>query len=276
MATQITNKSKLEKEITFKISRFKEVIKRTKPHKHSEYYELIFLLEGEGFHTVDTTTYKVTTPEFYMLSAGQLHFWQFTSIPKGFVILIKEEEFDKLKESKALELLKKLTEIDRISLVENSIIFTILEDLFATHINNSEFAVEITHSYITAILAKLLAIANIEKSKIHIPLPKIYLDFIAMISSNICAMHKVNEYAATLHTTPQNINALCRKYNKASAGELISSQLILEAKRYLLHTDNTIFEIADALGFDDVSNFIKFFKRIEKITPKQFKVQHFQ
>jgi quercetin dioxygenase-like cupin family protein len=46
-------KKKLDQGLTLKISRFKEQIIRTKPHKHDEYYELIFLSEGEGFHTIE-------------------------------------------------------------------------------------------------------------------------------------------------------------------------------------------------------------------------------
>ena len=39
-------KNKLDEGVTFKISRFKEQIKKTKPHKHDEYNELIFLKRG--------------------------------------------------------------------------------------------------------------------------------------------------------------------------------------------------------------------------------------
>jgi len=46
----IDTKNKLDEGLTFKISRFKEQIKKTNPHKHEEYYELIFLSAGEGFH----------------------------------------------------------------------------------------------------------------------------------------------------------------------------------------------------------------------------------
>jgi AraC family transcriptional regulator, transcriptional activator of pobA len=81
---QIDTKNKLDGGLTFKISRFKEQIKKTKPHKHDEYYELIFLQEGEGFHTIEAEKYMVAAPDFYFLKPGQLHYWQFTSIPKGY------------------------------------------------------------------------------------------------------------------------------------------------------------------------------------------------
>ncbi len=270
----IDKKSKLDNEATFKISRFKEVIKRTKPHKHSGYYELIFIVEGEGFHTVDTTSYKVSAPEFYMLSAGQLHCWQFTAIPRGFVILIKEEEFDNLIEPTTIKLLKELKSITRIPIVGSDVLFAMLEDLFL--ISKDISSAELQHSYLAAIFAKLLLISRstIEESKgVQ---SKIYTDFLSMLSADICTKHRVNEYAAKLHTTPQNINALCRKYSGTNASNLITQQLMLEIKRYLLHTDNTIIEIAEIVGFEDVSNFVKYFKKQEGITPKQFRLQYFQ
>lgn len=57
--TQIKKKDKLGKDALFKISRFKEIIKKTSPHKHEGYFELIFLYEGAGFHWIDTEKLQV-------------------------------------------------------------------------------------------------------------------------------------------------------------------------------------------------------------------------
>ncbi len=270
----IDRKSKLKSEATLKISRFKEVIKRTKPHKHSGYYELIFILEGEGFHTIDTTQFRVTAPEFYMLSAEQLHYWQFTAIPRGFVILIKEEEFNPVNEANTIKLLKELKSITHLSIKKCSVIFTILEDLYA--ISNEDNSIELQHCYLSAIFAKLLTHSRTSTQKLSGAQPRVYINFMEMLSTEIRTKHRVHEYATALHTTPQNINSLCRKHSNTSASELINQQLTLETKRYLLHTDNTIAEIAEIVGFDDVSNFIKYFKKREGLTPKQFRSQYFQ
>ncbi len=272
----IDNKSKLESDMTFKISRFKEVIKRTKPHKHSGYYELIFIMEGEGFHTIDTVTHTISAPEFYMLSAGQLHCWQFTAIPKGFVILLKEEEFDKISESNSLHLLAELKSITQLSLNNKDSFIAILEDMYLAYKECNDYSTIIIHGLLTALFAKLLSLSKIANQKPRVATSKIYEDFITLVSNDVRKSHKVNEYASALNTTPQNLNALCRKYSGKSASEIVVTQLILEAKRYILHSDNTIFEIAETLGFEDVSNFVKYFKRYEKITPKQFRLKYFQ
>lgn len=63
----IAVKNKLESEQLFKISRFKEVIKRTRPHKHDAYFELIYLSEGAGFHWADTQKFQITPPIIFFL-----------------------------------------------------------------------------------------------------------------------------------------------------------------------------------------------------------------
>ena len=90
----------------------------------------------------------------------------------------------------------------------------------------------------------------------------------------LCRRRLVN--ASVFSTTPQNLNTICRKHSGKSASELIIAQVILEAKRYILHTDNTINEIADILSFNDASYFVKFFKKEEGLTPVQFRQKYFQ
>ena len=45
----------------------------------------------------------------------------------------------------------------------------------------------------------------------------------------------------------------------------------VEAKRLLFHTDQSIKEIAFALGFEDASYFNRFFKRIALTTPADYR-----
>jgi hypothetical protein len=134
---QINTKNKLDEGLLFKISRFKEKIKKTSPHKHDDYYELIFLSEGEGFHWIETEKYMVSPPEFYFLKPAQLHYWQFTSIPKGFVILFKAEFFDNLKETDIINLYRQLTDKFRVPVPNNYHPEIILNELLSARIQYS-------------------------------------------------------------------------------------------------------------------------------------------
>lgn len=268
-------KNKLDEGLTFKISRFKEQIKKTKPHKHDEYYELIFLNDGEGFHCIESEKYMVSTPEFYFLKPGQLHFWQFTSIPKGFVIIFKDNEFNPVNENLLIDLLRKLTDITRLKIQQDKYPTHILEDMLNEYQLNNQYSKEIIHGLLKALFGKLLQI-RVEKPNSSSHPQSVYERFINLLVKECPRLHKVNEFADLLNTTPQNLNILCRKQTGKSASEIITNQILLEAKRYILHTDNTISEIAEILSFSDTSNFVKFFKRHENITPVQFRSNYFQ
>lgn len=273
--TLIDTKSKLEQGLLFKISRFKEVIKKTKPHKHAEYYELIFLSEGQGFHSIDTTRFIISAPEVYLLKPGELHYWQFTSIPKGFVVMVKEDEFNLLREGNLIDSFKRVFEHKRIVFSDANFLENLLEDIFAEFQRDAAYSKDIIHGLLYALLGRLLQYVQLDGEQPVKP-QSVYERFVQLLVTDCPRLHKVNQFAELLHTTPQNLNAACRKQSGKSASELVSGRLLLEAKRYILHTDNTISEVAHILSFTDTSNFVKFFKRLEGVTPIQFREQYFQ
>ncbi|WP_430814735.1 AraC family transcriptional regulator [Carboxylicivirga sp. RSCT41] len=272
MDSGIVIKDKLEGRL-FKVSRFKEVIKRTKPHKHDQYYELIFLLSGEGFHSIESDRYQISVAECFFLKPGQLHYWQFTSIPKGFVLLFKEEAFDSIHDGQLLKLLKQLFDLVRISLQSPQFYETLLELMHA------EFSLSSSKKVMDALLLTIFTKLSDELQMVNSQQKRtvtLLTRFNQLISREVPRLKKVHEYAEVLNTTPQNINHICQKELKVSASEVINKQLVLEAKRYILHTDYNMNEIAEFLHFSDSSNFVKFFKKHVGLTPKQYRDHYFQ
>lgn len=271
----IHTKNKLGEGLLFKISRFKEVIKKTVPHKHDDYYELIFLSEGEGFHRIETDNFLIAAPEFYFLKPGQLHYWQFTSIPKGFVILFKEEMFNQIKESDLIDLYRQLSANTRIKMDMKNYPEQILVEILNEYHANTDYSLHIIHGLLRALFGKLLFSSDNNRKKLNVQL-SLFDRFRKLLVRECTRLHRVSDYADLLNTTPQNLNAACRKHSDRSAGEHITAQLLLEAKRYILHTENTINEIAYLLSFSDPSNFVKFFKKHETLTPLHFRKKYFQ
>jgi AraC family transcriptional regulator, transcriptional activator of pobA len=271
----IDTKNKLDNGLTFKVSRFKELIKKTRPHKHDAYFELVFLAAGEGFHTIEAETFQVKAPEFYFLKPGQMHFWQFTSIPKGYVVLFSADEFSRITEPEMSNLYTKLLPVTQLGLTQEQFPETILAELLHEYQLQSDYSKTILHGLLKALLGKLLRLSQHQFPTVPIA-PSIYERFELLLLKNCPRLHKVHEYAELLHTTPQNLSAACKKQSQQSASELINTRILLEAKRYILHTDNTITEIADLLHFNDPSNFVKFFKKAVGLTPTQFRSQYFQ
>ncbi len=261
--------------VDFFIDRFHEKINKTRPHKHEDYFELIFLREGEGFHWIETEKYLVSTPDFYFLKPGQMHCWQFTAIPKGYVIMVKMSYFNEIQESNTINIFRQLSDRFRIDLPEGYSPETVLQSMFEEFTKPSEFSVEIIHGLLTALVAKMMQLASVQSNEKKVA-NTLYDKFLDLVFTECPRLHLINDYAHLLNTTPQTINAACKKHSGKTAGDIISAQLLLEAKRYLLHTDITLNEIADILCFNDTSYFGRFFKQHEGITPAQFRAKYIQ
>ncbi|WP_232228799.1 helix-turn-helix domain-containing protein [Cellulophaga lytica] len=78
-------------------------------------------------------------------------------------------------------------------------------------------------------------------------------------------------YADKLHITAKHLNRVCKTTLNKTTTELITERVILESKRLLVHSKNTMSSISENLGFKDYAYFSKVFKSKTKLTPLEFK-----
>ncbi len=259
--------------IPFFISRLHEEIKRTSPHIHEEYFEIVFLLEGEGFHWIEDEKYTLSAPEFYFLKPGQLHNWEFVSTPKGHVILFKASYFDPIQECISTNLISKLSDTFKIPIINHSSPRFILDEILYEFEENHPHSENIIHGYMSALFGKMLQFSSIHEKRQNVPL-SLYHRFLDLIHTKCPHVHTVIDFAEMLNTTPRSINTACIKNSGKTAGKHIASKILLDAKRYVLNTEKTMSEIAQMLYFNDTSYFVKFFRKQEGMTPIQFRNNH--
>ncbi|MDB5288150.1 MAG: helix-turn-helix transcriptional regulator [Mucilaginibacter sp.] len=84
---------------------------------------------------------------------------------------------------------------------------------------------------------------------------------------------EVNDFAALLFITPTHLSDTIKDVLGKSPCNVYEEKLIKLSKELLLHTNKSISGIAVTLTYDP-SNFTKFFKRFEGITPKEFRNRH--
>ena len=78
-------------------------------------------------------------------------------------------------------------------------------------------------------------------------------------------------YAQLLNITPNYLNSICKEVYNQSANEFIKDRVILEAKRLLSHSDESVTQIAYELGYEDNSHFGKYFKSVVHVSPEKFR-----
>ena len=83
----------------------------------------------------------------------------------------------------------------------------------------------------------------------------------------------VGYFAEKASLTPGYFSNLIKKETGMSPKDLISLQLIDEAKRRLIETNQDISAIAYSLGFDYPAHFSRLFKKITGVTPKEYRLK---
>ncbi|MEN0052597.1 MAG: helix-turn-helix domain-containing protein [Mucilaginibacter sp.] len=95
--------------------------------------------------------------------------------------------------------------------------------------------------------------------------------FRQLLDQHYLTLHKPNDYAQLLAMSPNNFTKRCTRYFKKTPSQLIQERLILEAKKRLHLTRQSIKEVAYALKFQDEFYFSRFFKKITQVSPQTFR-----
>ncbi|RYY54240.1 MAG: AraC family transcriptional regulator [Chitinophagaceae bacterium] len=91
------------------------------------------------------------------------------------------------------------------------------------------------------------------------------------VDANFRHRHEVADYASLLNLSAGHLSEVIKSQSGRPAIKHIHDRIVLEARRLLFHTDQTLKEIAFDLGFNDASYFSRFFKRETRYTPAEFR-----
>lgn len=94
---------------------------------------------------------------------------------------------------------------------------------------------------------------------------------IQRINQDYQRVHLAQYYADQLHVSLKQLNRICQTHLGKNATTLIAERINLESKRLLFHGDQRVKEVAYSLGFEDPSYFVRFFNRLNGMTPQRFR-----
>jgi AraC family transcriptional activator of pobA len=259
----------------YKIEPFRKEVRITKPHKHKQYFEIIYLSAGSGFHWIDEIQYEIKPPVIFFLNRDQMHHWELTDEPDGFVIILKKSFLERSKDNILIQFLQRVWFSDCLYLNDVAPFEQLLSLLVKQNNTELPYTLHAVDGLLKAFLAEILQLGKEHVSPKGAQL-QLYSRYLDLVLTQSPLQRKVAFYSAQLKTTPQNLNAACRKAVDLSASEILNNQIISEAKRLLVYTNNYVGEIAYSLNFKDPSYFVKFFKKMVKQTPEEFRKVSFQ
>lgn len=246
------------------------------------YYDITYISEGSGFFSVDDREYQVREGDLIFTRPGEIRKWDVRHIMNGYALIFEEEfllsffndpEFIRrlsyfrvdrncallrLNEAGSLRILKLIKDI------QHEILFYQTKDKHILRALLYEALVILNREYNSSAEP-----AGIVSKKVNPHITK----FISLINDEFKHSHSIQYYADKLCITPNYLNELIKQSVGIHAKLMIQNKVLLEAKKMLTYTDIPVGRIAEELGFDNSSYFIRLFRKQTGMTPLVYRRQ---
>ncbi|WP_276167009.1 AraC family transcriptional regulator [Zobellia alginiliquefaciens] len=244
-----------------------------KPHRIT-FFALLMVTEGSGFHRVDLKEYPIKKGSVLKIAKGQVHSFQEDMDYKGFLVIFTEDFVLKYFSKYSVEFISHLYNYHLSDpLVENTNCEPFIEQIIEEMNLEPSYAQQnILAKILELYLLRLEREANSKiKSTQHSDYYPLFLQFNNLVESNFRTTRNVKDYAQKLMISTKHLSKVVNVFTLNTAKHFIDQYVVLEIKRALLSTDKSLKEISYDIGFDEVTNFTKFFKKHTDLTPKEFK-----
>jgi AraC family transcriptional regulator, transcriptional activator of pobA len=268
-------KDKIEADGYVKVGPFRKEVRVTQPHKHKQYFELVYLSKGSGFHWIDEQQYAIEPPVAFFINCNQTHHWQITSEPAGYVAIFKHNFLQYSKDEMLKQLLQQIWVMGCLTCPDSGRIESVFELLSSSPGQGKGYQNHLLDGLLKSLISLIMESAD-KNAKQEGQGSHLYARFVEKLQLEGNLQRNLRHYATALHTTPYQLNLVCRQAIQKTALAVLDGYIIDEARRLLLFTGNRIAEIAYQLNFNDPSNFIKYFRKHLQITPERFRKKNSQ
>ncbi len=243
-------------------------------HRH-EFYYILAVKEGKGKHIIDFTPYNVEDYTVFIMRPGQVHQVKISSGSTGYLMQFNADYF-RPEEKYSVQLLSRHTQNNICYLTAPTFkqLDKILSYIFKEYSLKQEGYEEVIKANLNIFFIELVRHSKDKTSSNEISnsyYSKKLEYLLNLIEVNFHQHKQVTYYAELMHLSTYQLNEIVKRCLGKTCSELINEYIILESKRYLLATSNQINNIAYNLGYEDVSYFIRFFKRQTGFTPEAFR-----
>lgn len=244
-------------------------------HRH-DFFFVLALKNGRGCHEIDFTTYKIIDNAVFFLRPGQVHRLELKAYCTGYLVEFNAE-FYPPKEKAAVQRLRKASNKDYCALETSRFdkLLAILASMFHESTAKEEGYQDMVKSLLDIFFIEFVRQSPNPKEQpaaMNSYTQDRFEEFSELLENHIATLKQVSQYTDLMSLSPYQLNEITKTSVGKTASELITEHIILEAKRYLLATPNQVKEIADLLGYEDISYFIRFFKKQTGYSPEAFRL----
>lgn len=256
-----------------------------KPDDHSQFefhrlsfYGILLCTDKVGVHNVNFQDYKLKEGTLLTLRKDNVHKFYSTNA-KG-ILLVFTENFvlsysNKIQATKAFQLFNEMLASPRLQLnnAELNEINALMQMILAEYKDaQDDHSANILRSLLQVIITKLFRIKSqkniVFSNQKHLAK---FLELQAHVEKE-CFQHKtVAYYAKAMGVTTKTLNNITQNIIEKSAKSFIIQIVITHSKRLIINSTDSLTEIAFQTGFEDPTNFFKYFKKYAGLSPREFR-----
>jgi len=242
----------------------------------STMYTVLFIKEGKGLYHADFGVFPFTAPALLFSTPLQVIYLEKAESVKCTQLQFHGDfyciEFHRT-EVRCNGLLFNNIYIDPIiglTEKEAKVFESVISDL-KEELNHKTLSDIVPRAYLQLFLAKSSSIKMNAISNQHSERDELMEQFSQLLEEHYLNLRKPADYAELLSMSRDNFTRRCTRYFRKSPSQLIQERLILEAKKQLHLTRQSIKEIAYNLQFQDEFYFSRVFKKFTKVSPQGFR-----
>ncbi|HEX8018897.1 helix-turn-helix domain-containing protein [Mucilaginibacter sp.] len=250
----------------------------TTPHRTS-FYHIIWFKKGGFNHSVDFYPIYIEDNSLLFLSKDIVQSFDASASMEGTAILFTETFFCQSEADaqflKETILFNDLFSIPAFRLNDNIKVFNSLIGLIEEETSKpgDNYQSKILKTYLLTFLLsaererRMYDFKEIKKGADL----EYLLSFRHLLESGFHVNKQVNFYAGKLNLTDKRLSQSTFRVLGKTAKQMIDDRVMLEAMRLLAHTRDTVKSIGYQLGFEEPTNFIKYFRKHSHQTPAEFR-----
>ena len=236
---------------------------------HRVGFHCLFLSDIAGTHQIDFAPYDYQQGDLVYIAAGQVHAYDFSQPLSGRMLLFTPAYYLSLRAILPTDCLWLLgrnpvitPDSDMLEQIEHCLALMGIQQRLQLPERNRQFT----------LANLLLTLSEGRFAEQAEPGPLLaYQQLLGLIQCHCSETRHAVDYCRMMSMGFTKLNGICVKVSGFTLKRVIDHQVVLEAKRRLATEPLNISQLSDRLGFDEVTNFSKYFKKHTGITPKQFR-----
>ncbi len=241
-------------------------------HAHPYLYQMSWVASGAGDYDIEKQVYPLAADHFYLLAPGAVHACSGKENVKGYLMHFSPAFLSAV-----------VADIPSLSANISELNFRItagakdreaIENLFQLLL--AEFAKNGANGLVRQYVKLILLLFERQ-----VPLAEVYHErgtynalysqFLYAVQKHVYENRKLSFYTDLLHTSARQLDRACQAAHQQTAAQIIRGVLLSKAEQLLKFSNKTIAEIAEELGFSEVSYFRKYIYRYLGVSASEYR-----